>query len=182
MATAAIIATSELLAYSVGQALILKGIKETSSKIYNSIQNIIYLNCPDLIILLENLDLEIKILTIENFLKECNIKIKSKSIDLALHNIYQIITLFKIELNKIHKIILEHKKKYFHKFRTPNYAESTARLKMYSKLLDSRMKTFTNIVKTFSSNCIKFEENDDKITDIYNIDNDYIFIDSEECK
>ena len=54
---------------------------------------------------------------------------KSRSIDLALHNIYQVIVLFKIELNKIKKIILEHKKKMFSKIWKPNYKLSIERLK-----------------------------------------------------
>ena len=53
----------------------------------------------------KNEDIETQILTIENFIKECKLEKKSKSIDLALHNIYQIIVLFKIELITASKIL-----------------------------------------------------------------------------
>ena len=120
-------------------------------------QNLFYLNCPELISILEELDIETQILTIENFIKECKLEKKSKSIDLALHNIYQIIVLFKIELNKIHKVIVNHKNKFFNKIRKPNYKISIDRLKMYSKLLDKRMNMFMKTIENVSS-VIKFEK------------------------
>ena len=71
---------------------------------------------------------------VANFVKECKLEEKSRSIDLALHNIYQVIVLFKIELSKIHKTILEHKKKMFSNVRKPNCKYSIERLKMFSFL------------------------------------------------
>ena len=38
------------------------------------------------------------------------------------------------------------------------------------------MNIFMKIVETFSSSIIKFEENHDKVMDIYDIDNEYVYI------
>ena len=138
----------------IGQALFLKGITETAGSIYDTIHDMCFTNCPELIAFLEEFDLEFKINTIQQFFNEIEIEKKSDAIDNNLQDIYQVILLFKLELKKIHKIVKEHTKKYFHKWRKPNYKKELDRLKVYSNLFDKRLSLFKVLIKTFSSSII----------------------------
>ena len=71
-----------------------------------------------------------------------------------LQDIYQVILLFKQELKKIKKIIKEHPKKYFYKWRKPDCKKELNRLIIYSKLFDKRLSLFKILIKTFSSSII----------------------------
>lgn len=138
----------------ISQALFMKGITETAGSIYDTIHDVCFTNCPELLAFLEEFDLEFKINTIQQFFNEIEIEKKSQAIETNLQDIYQVILLFKQELKKIKKILKEHPNKYFHKLRKPDYKKELNRLKIYSKLFDKRLSLFKILIKTFSSSII----------------------------
>lgn len=155
----------------IGQAVFFKGISETAGSIYDTIHDICFTNCPELICFLEEFDLEFKINTIQQFFNEIDIKKNSEALNNNLQDIYQVILLFKIELKKIQKILKEHPKKIFHKLRKPNYKRELDRLKVYSKLFDRRMSLFKVLIKTFSSPIIEIKNEEKKEI----INNNFLF-------
>ena len=161
----------------VGQALFLKGISETASSIYDTFKDRIFINCPELINFLEEFDLEFKINTIQQFFNEIKITKESDSIKNNLQDIYQVILLFKLEIKKIKKILIQHPKKFLYKLRKPNYKKEMKRLKMYSSLFDKRLSLFKTLVKTFSSNIIEIR---DKSKRDKKFDTDYLILNEDE--
>lgn len=161
----------------VGQALFLKGISETASSIYDTFKDRIFINCPELINFLEEFDLEFKINTIQQFFNEIKITKESDSIKNNLQDIYQVILLFKIEIKKIKKILIQHRTKFLHKWRKPNYKKEMKRLKIYSSLFDKRLSLFKTLVKTFSSDIIEIK---DKSKRDQKFDTDYLILNEDE--
>lgn len=161
----------------VGQALFLKGITETASSIYDTFKSRIFIDCPELIAFLEEFDLEFKINTIQQFFNEIEITKESDAINNNLQDIYQVILLFKLELKKIHKILVKHRTKFLHKWRKANYKREMKRLKMYSTLFDKRLGLFKTLVKTYSSSIIRIKE---RYKREKNIDKDYLILDESE--
>ena len=58
----------------IGQALFMKGITETAGSIYDTIHDVCFTNCPELLAFLEEFDLEFKINTIQQFFNEIEIE------------------------------------------------------------------------------------------------------------
>ena len=120
------------------------GFDKTSDRIYKNIKNIIYYN-PEIQYIIESCDIEAKVKLFKQFLSEYNNQYKSKTIYIAIENIYNIILIINILLKNIKKILKNHTKKIFYKYRKPNYKNTLNRIKIYSDLLDKRFKLLCEI-------------------------------------
>lgn len=137
--------------YTSSYALLVSLFDKTSHNVYKNIQNIIYQN-PEIQYEIESCDIEAKIQLFKHFLSEYNNQYKSKTIYVAIENIYNIILIINTLLKKIKKILENHTKKIFYKYRKPNYKKTLKRIKIYSNLLDKRFKLLCDINNIFMTN------------------------------
>ena len=114
-----------------------KSVSNTSDKIYDNIKDIIELN-NNISIIIDDYDIKDKINVFKLFLNEYNNKYKSKTIYLALNNIYQVILVIDTLLLKIKNITKKHQEKIFYQYRIPDYGDKLNKLKKYMNVLDKR--------------------------------------------
>ena len=120
---------------SVTYNIFKKSVDNTSNKIFDNIKDIIKLN-KDVSIIIDNYDIKDKINIFKIFLNEFNNN--SKTIYLALSNIYQVILVIDTLLYKIKKITDKHQEKIFYKYRIPDYGNKLDKLEKYMNILDKR--------------------------------------------
>ncbi len=145
-----IVTGGEYLLSFVGQTLLSKGIHKTSKTIYGSLSNIFQFNCKKLTAVMQELDLFSKIRQIESLLndyKETPDFKKSVTLNNAKEDLHDIIEKIKFEIMEIQIILERHKKKYFNKYRKPNYSNSIEKIKQYSKIMDKRVNLFINLLQ-----------------------------------
>ena len=73
---------------------------------------------------------------------------KNKSIKKLLKSIHDIIINIYNILSEINSIIIYHKTKYFHSYRTPKYAKEISKLISYNKILNERFDLLLKIINT----------------------------------
>lgn len=157
----------ELFITYLGQAVMAKGITEMANDIYTTLHSCFILKCPELLLFLEKIDIENTVLNIEQLFHEFSIKKESNAIKEALCSIKQIIILIKNELKKIEEIVINHRNKFLHKFRKPNYKINLRKLETYNELLNKRFNHFLKLLKVINNENVKIM--DCKPIDSYNI-------------
>ena len=96
-----------------------------------------------------NIDLYNKLITIDNFFNHLPLKYQNnKSIKPLFKSIHCIIIEIYNNLSEINSIIIHHKTKYFHTFRTPNYYKQISSLKSSATILDQRFDLLLKIINT----------------------------------
>ena len=145
-----IVTGGEYLLSFVGQTLLSKGIHKTSKTIYGSLSNIFQFNCKKLTAIMQELDLFSKIKQIESLLNDYkntpDFK-KSETLDNAKQDLHDIIEKIKFEIMEIQIVLERHKKKYFNKYRKPNYSNSIDKIIQYSKIMDKRVDLFIQLLQ-----------------------------------
>ena len=132
------------LTYKTTQILISSLFDKTSETLYSNIKDVIYYN-PELQILIEKHDIEQKIRLFKQLLNEYNNQYKSKTIYIAIENVYYVILIINSLLKKIKYILKEHTNKIFSKYRKPNYGDKLQKLDVYCNLLNERFNLFYKI-------------------------------------
>ena len=95
------------------------------------------------------IDLYNKLIVIEEFFNHLPLKYeKNKSIKKLLKSIRDIIINIYNILSEINSIIIYHKTKYFHSYRTPKYAKEISKLISYNKILNERFDLLLKIINT----------------------------------
>ena len=95
------------------------------------------------------LDLYNKLLVIDNFINIIPHKYENnKSISPILNSIHEIIIQIYSELSTINTIIIQHKNKYFHNYRTPHYKKNINNIILFKSLLDTRFDILLKILNT----------------------------------
>ena len=99
--------------------------------------------------LLEDLDINTKLDIINSFI--CNLKeddrTYSKTILKTLDYIIDIFKKIETEIENIKNEVVEHKKIWFHYFRTPKYKSLIRNLLKHLKILDNRFDILLNLLK-----------------------------------
>ena len=147
------------LTYKTTQILLSSLFNKTSESLYSNIRDIVYYN-PELQILIEKHDIEQKIRLFKQFLLEFNNQYKSKTIYVAIENVYHIILIINSLLKKIKYVLKEHTKKIFSKYRKPDYGDKLQKLDIYCNLLNERFNLLYKI-----NNIIGFNTDDLTIDD-----------------
>jgi hypothetical protein len=130
----------------LGQQLLSKAISDASSSVYSNLSSIFsYSNSIDKLLI--ELDVNQRIKTMESISTEICDKniIGKKSIKSSLEGIHLMILEIKNDLDKIKKIISEHKLKYFSSWRALDIYNESKDLKIHVSLLNSR---YDLLVKT----------------------------------
>jgi len=133
----------------LGKEFVNQTITKTTNNIYGNIDAIIIDSSFEFKNLLDDLDITTKLDIINSFicnLKEDN-KIYSKTILKTLDYLIDIFKKIEKELDNIKLEIIEHKKKWFHTFRTPKYKFLIQNLIKHLKILDNRFDTLLNLLK-----------------------------------
>ena len=111
----------------VGKEVIATAIRETSSSIYTVMYGLVDTKYPEIEKVLNELDIQARISSIESFIVD--IQDINDTHHLLLNYLHQIICEINDDLTKINFSINTHKKKYFHKWRTPDYVPYLKKLK-----------------------------------------------------
>ena len=142
---------STLIGTIIGREILVKTISDTSDQAYDSIKSFISSNDFYIKKILEELDIHVKIETINTLMNELeknNSESNStnmKTSHQCLHNLHDIIDKINNVLKKIDEEIKLHKQKWFHTWRKPNYYEELKTLITYNIILDQRLDLFIKI-------------------------------------
>jgi ribosomal protein S8 len=90
-------------------------------------------------------DLICKLQVIESLL--CDIRSESKSVQISLKHVSDVVSDINVVLNKINEKIKRHQLKYFSNWRSLNYEIQMKELRKNIKLLDTRYQMFLEIIK-----------------------------------
>ena len=97
--------------------------------------------------MLENLDINVKLDIINQFIKDIDDVILTKSTIKILKHIENIIVLINDEIKNINDEIENHDKKWFSRIRQSNCSEMFTNLKNHVKILDDRFSLLLKLIK-----------------------------------
>jgi hypothetical protein len=132
-------------------------VSETSKSIFNKIWDVINESHPDIIEITNPLDLTQKVKLIESIIRDINDEIKihilipTKSLELALLQMKEIIDKIHMNMVEIKVGIDYHKSLWFNTFRTPGYLEHIEILKKNNDILDARLDNLIKIIMLFKN-------------------------------
>ena len=123
----------------LGKELLSKAFSETSSNIFIGLNELKKYNHYNFDNLIEQLDLEQKMIIIESHIKHLESKFNIDSINLSIESIISIIKKINLEINEIHNEIILHKTKWFNSLRYPNIKDKIDNLINHSIIFDKRI-------------------------------------------
>jgi hypothetical protein len=130
-------------------------VSSSANGIYALMSNINnFTSYPNVVIALKELDIEASIRILEKFLKELNIKHRTKTLEEALNLLKECIVNIENELSDIHNKMAENttiaKIPIYNWYKSHKFSGSIVKLKMLRSQLDNRKDMLFNIMKTNS--------------------------------
>ena len=141
----------------LGKSVMLKGITETTTSIYNILQSSMISSHPDVQSTFDNLDLNARLEVIQSIVS--NIHSDKTPIKIALKNLHDILKLTKVEIDTLQVKMKEHEEKYFSSWRNPDYFPLLDNLQKHSSLIDKRLEMLLDVVKINNSFTVIREKN-----------------------
>jgi hypothetical protein len=132
-------------------------VSETSKSIFNKIWDVISESHPDIIEITNPLDLTQKVKLIESIIRDINDEIKihilspTKSLELALIQMKEIIDNIHINMVDIKNGIEYHNTLWFNSFRKPMYTDQIEILKKNNCILDARLDNLIKVIMLFKN-------------------------------
>ena len=143
----------------LGKSVMLKGITETTTSIYNILQSSMISSHPDVQTTFDNLDLNARLEVIQSIVS--NIHSEKIPIKIALKNLHNILKVTKVEIDTLQIQMKEHEEKYFSSWRNPEYLPLLDNLEKHSFLIDKRLEMLLDVVKINNSFTVINEKNED---------------------
>ena len=141
------------IASTIGTDIIIKSLTVTTRSVGSLISTIYSYDEPSIIQIknkLIDIDLEYMVNIIEEVVKDCNKLDKNNipiSITKAIHGVTEILDKIHDELTSINQSIIDHEKKYFHKWRSFNCKYNIQSIKKHKIILDSRYNILIDLLK-----------------------------------
>ena len=123
----------------IGKELLSKAFSETSSSIFNGLDELKKYNHYDFEKLIIQLDLELKMKIIESYIKDIEEKSPNETIKISIESILSIIKKMNIEIYEINNEINIHKTKWFYSMRNPNIKDKINNLVNHSIIFDKKI-------------------------------------------
>jgi hypothetical protein len=125
-------------------------VSSSAQGIYSLMSNITsFTTYPNIVMALKSLDIEASIKVLEKYLKELNLKNKSRTMEQCINSLKECIVDIEKELSVIHeKLAYNSTVKYLTYFRTYKFVSSIDNLTMLKNQLDNRTKLFFEILKS----------------------------------
>ena len=133
----------------LGKSVMIKGITETTTSIYNILQSSMISSHPDVQTTFDNLDLNARLEVIQAIVT--NIHSDKTPIKIALKNLHDILKVTKVEIDTLQVKMKEHEEKYFSSWRNPDYFPLLDNLEKHSFLIDKRLEMLIDVVKINNS-------------------------------
>ena len=148
MSSFAIFAASSAFASLISKGVLAQAVYDTSGYLLGFAKDTVYQKHPELISILEDLDIKATLSVIEALLEDLpeNYK-KNKPLHTCIHNVNEVVEKIQELLKKINEEVEYHQTKYFNYWRTPGYYIDMESLKRLKPILDKRMKLLINILK-----------------------------------
>ena len=143
---AAVAITPIIVGNMVKTEMLSQTVHSSTSSIYNNIESLLINPNFYFSSVLENLDIEIKLKIIMDFLHNIKESTLTSYNKLSLDSIYEIIKKIEIEICSIHKKIESHNNKWFHYVRYCNNETEINNLRNYVKILDERFDLFMKLI------------------------------------
>lgn len=127
-------------------------VSSSAQGIYSLMSNISsFTKYPNIVMALKNLDIEASVKVLEKYLRELNLKNKSKTMEECINSLKECIIDIEKELSMIHeKLAYNSTIKYLTYFRTHKFMSSIDNLTILKNQLDNRTKLFFKILKSNS--------------------------------
>ena len=129
--------------------------QETTKNIFIKIFDIVNEKHDYIKEIIESLDLISKVEIIESIIRDINEYMKlnnirpNRTLDLAIVQLSNIITIIHTDLNNVKIGVEYHKTLWFNSFRTPEYLKIIEKIKLDKKTLDSRLDNMIKIITLF---------------------------------
>ena len=139
--------TSSLL---FGKEIVNQTITSTTKNIYIGIDNLMSTDDESFKNLIEKLDITSKLNIIHKFIDELTSIDQtnfSKTVELSLETLSEILKKIETEIEIINKEIIDHKNKWFYKLRTQNYKTMIDNLVNHLDILDKRFNMLVRILQ-----------------------------------
>ena len=124
----------------LGKSVMIKGITETTTSIYNILQSSMISSHPDVQTTFDNLDLNARLEVIQAIVS--NIHSDKTPIKIALKNLHDILKVTKVEIDTLQVQMKEHEEKYFSTWRNPEYLHLLDNLENILRLLIKDLKCY----------------------------------------
>ena len=135
--------------FFLGKSVMLKGISDTTSTIYNILQSSMINSHPDVKTTFETLDLEARLQVIQAIIT--NTHSEKEPIKIALTNLHEILNSIKKEIEVLQEKMTMNEEKYFSSWRTPDYLPLLDNIEKHSQTLNTRLDLLLNVVKINNS-------------------------------
>lgn len=151
----------EVISYFVGQNIL----SETTRSIYNGISGIVSHQNKEVNKILEEIDVITSTKIVNSIVDEVKKHhYKSKTFNLAVSSLLEILKKIDLEIEDINKDVVEHKEKWFNTWRTPAYVVRIERLRTLKKNMDTRLQYLVDIIRIngdlYNDNLINYDIND----------------------
>ena len=143
-----VIATGKYISGVIGKEVVIKAITETSSGVYSQLSSIISNNHHGVNKLLEEMDIDAKLKTLEALVKEIEKKEKYKheSVHISLNYIHQSISKIYTNLEKLDSEIKYHNSKWFSGYRSAEYKTTLNAIISDYMILEKRVDFLVKII------------------------------------
>ena len=139
--------TSKIMGTLISNDIVTKAISEVTLSIYSILFNLIDINHPELDKLLEDMDIKAQIQTLDSMIKNINYKSKTKTIELSLHQLHEIICKIRQDLKLISNKHIQHKTYWISYLQKCDISQEIKSLKKNKSILDKRLDMFMKVLQ-----------------------------------
>jgi len=151
MQASALIYTGQIVSTLIGNDIMTKAISDSAGSIYHLLYGFIDISDPLLEKTIDELDVNAQIRSVETMLTQITSDHDSKSIQLSLEQLHEIICRIREDLKQIKENHENHKLKYFYRYRRPDNSLQITNLRKHKQILDQRLDMFMRVVQVESN-------------------------------
>lgn len=155
MESSAIIYTGRIMGSIIGNDIVTKAISEVTLSIYNILYNLIDINHPELDKLLETMDIKAQVQTLDSMIRSIDQNNYSKTMEISLHQLHEIICRIRKDLKLISRKHIEHKTYWISYLKKCDISLEMQSLKNNKNILDKRLDMFMKVLQVENTNSKK---------------------------
>lgn len=147
----------------IGNDIVTKAISEATVSIYSILYSLIDIKHPELDKLLENMDIKAQIQTLDSMLQNVNTNYKSKTMELSLYQLHEIICKLREDLRLISNKHIQHKTYWVSYIYKCDINQEIISLKKNKNILDKRLDMFMKVLQVENTNKYYLDQSKSKI-------------------
>ena len=151
MQASTLIYTGQIVSTLIGNDIMTKAISDSAGTIYNLLYGFIDISDPLLEQTIDTLDVKEQIRSVETMITQITSHHDSKSVQLSLEQLHEIICRIREDLKQIRDNHTAHRERYFYQYRKPDNSVQIANLRKHKQILDQRLDMFMRVIQVESN-------------------------------